>query len=144
MVRRLVIAAGIAGAFALGVFVGLGRGVQAQTPPAHHVLEVRIYTAGEGKMDAVVKRFREPEVRLFDKYNMKAVFYSTIVSQPDRQNQFVYVLQHDSLEAAQANWAKFLADPEFKAGAQASDVGGRAVVKVEKFFVTPTDFSPLQ
>jgi hypothetical protein len=72
------------------------------------------------------------------------VLYSTVSEPADRQNQFVYVLQHDSREAARASWQKFLADPEFRAAAQASDVGGRAVVKVESFFVTPTDFSPLK
>jgi hypothetical protein len=110
---------------------------------AHHLFEVRIYTAGEGKLDAVVKRFRDPEVGLFEKYGMKAVFYSTVTEPADR-NQFVYVLQHDSREAARKSWAGFLADPAFRAAAQASDQGGRAVVKVESFFVTPTDFSPLK
>jgi hypothetical protein len=32
---------------------------------------------------------------------MKALFYSTIFEPAERQNQFVYVLQHDNREAAQ-------------------------------------------
>jgi hypothetical protein len=131
------------GVFAAGVALGQRAAVHAQAA-SNHVFEVRIYTAGEGKLDAVVKRFRDPEVGLFEKYGMKAVLYSTVSEPADRQNQFVYVLQHDSREAARASWQKFLTDPEFRAAAQASDVGGRAVVKVESFFVTPTDFSPLK
>ncbi len=142
MIRNLTVGAGIAVAFAAGLFIGRGTPVRAQAP--NHVYEVRIYTAGEGKLDAVVKRFQDPEVRLFEKYGMHAVLYSTAFEPADRQNQFVYVLQHDSREAARASWAKFLADPEFRAAEQASNVGGRAVVKVESFFVNPTSFSPLK
>ncbi|HVZ22150.1 MAG TPA: NIPSNAP family protein [Vicinamibacterales bacterium] len=150
MLRRIAIGAGLVGAFALGLFVGAGHRVQAAPAVAqaaadsHHVFEVRIYTAGPGKLDAVVKRFRDPEVGLFEKYGMKAIFYSTVSEPAERQNQFVYVLQHDSREAARKSWAGFLSDPAFRAAAQASDEGGRAVVKVESFFVTPTDFSPLK
>jgi hypothetical protein len=140
---RVCAALCLVGVFAAGAAFGQRSAVQAQAP-SNHVFEVRIYTAGEGKLDAVVKRFRDPEVGLFEKYGMKAVLYSTVSEPADRQNQFVYVLQHDSREAARASWQKFLTDPEFRAAAQASDVGGRAVVKVESFFVTPTDFSPLK
>jgi hypothetical protein len=151
MLRRIAIGAGLVGAFALGLFVGTGHRVEAASAvaqaaaaaDAHHIFEVRIYTAGPGKLDAVVKRFRDPEVGLFEKYGMKAIFYST-VSEPADRNQFVYVLQHDSREAARKSWAGFLSDPAFRAAARASDEGGRAVVKVESFFVTPTDFSPLK
>ena len=75
-----------------------------------------MYTAAEGKLD-------EPN---------------------ERQNAFVYVLAHESRESARDSWKGFLADPEFRAAAQASDVGGHAVIKVESMFVNPTDFSPLK
>jgi hypothetical protein len=142
------VGAGLIGAFAAGLFIGQDQGVHAQAPAQglnpNHVFEVRIYTAGEGKLDAVVKRFRDPEVRIFQESGMKAVLYSTVSEPADRQNQFFYILEHNSREAARASWAKFMADPDFRAAAAASDVGGRAVVKVESFFVTPTDFSPLK
>lgn len=129
-------------AFALGAVVSRGSQIQAQEPA--HVYEFRIYTAAEGKMDAVLKRFQEPEARLFEKYGMPAVLYSTAIEPADRQNQFVYVLRHDTRDAARASWEKFRNDPEFRAAAQASDQGGKAVVKVESFFVTPTSFSPMK
>ncbi len=146
MLRRVAVGAGLIAMFAAGVFVGQGTEVRAQAPAAtgHHIFEVRMYTAGPGKLDAVINRFRNPEVGLFQKYGMKAVLYSTTLEPGAHENQFVYVLQHDSREAARASWAKFLADPAFRAASQASNVGGRAVVKVESFFVQPTDFSPLQ
>lgn len=153
MMGKLTVGIALVGAFGAGMVVGQGRAVQAAATPAaaqapaqagNHIFEFRIYTAGEGKLDAVVKRFRDPEVRIFEESGMKAILYSTVTEPAERQNQFVYVLQHDSREAARESWRKFMADPDFRAAAQASDVGGRAVVKVESFFVTPTDFSPLK
>ncbi len=72
------------------------------------------------------------------------MLYSTTFEPAERQNQFFYVLRHDSREAARQSWEKFRADPEFRAALQASDQGGKAVVKVESFFVNPTSFSPMK
>jgi hypothetical protein len=68
---------------------------------------------------------------------MRALFHSTIFEPAERQNQFVYVLQHDNRESARKSWAGFIANTEFRAAAQASDIGGRVVTKVESFFVNP-------
>ena len=88
--RRVFAALCLVGVFAAGIALGERSAVHAQAA-SNHVFEVRIYTAGEGKLDAVVKRFRNPEVGLFEKYGMKAVLYSTVSEPADRQNQFVYV-----------------------------------------------------
>jgi hypothetical protein len=137
MLRRMFITAGLVAAFGAGMFVE-GRRVEAQAK--NHIFEIRTYTAAEGKMPAVVKRFRDPEKKLFEKYNMPALLYSTAADPP--LSQFIYILEHSSRESARKSWEGFLADPEFKAAAAASDVGGRAVIKVESIFVNPTDFSP--
>jgi hypothetical protein len=142
MVRSVVIAIGMIAAFAAGMLVSHSSSLQAQG--TGHIYEFRIYTAAEGKMDAVLKRFQDPEAKLFEKYGMPAVLYSTAFEPADRQNQFVYVLRHDNRDAARASWEKFRNDPDFRAAAQASDQGGKAVVKVESFFVNPTSFSPMQ
>jgi len=142
MGRSAGIAIAMAATFAVGVWIGQTGSAQAQAKD--HVFEFRIYTAADGKMDAVVKRFEHPEAKLFEKYGMPAVLYSTAFEPAERQNQFVYVLRHDSREAARQSWEKFRADPEFRAALQASDQGGKAVVKVESFFVNPTTFSPMK
>jgi hypothetical protein len=143
MVRRVGIVAGVvAAAFCAGLFVGESRGLQAQTK--NRIFEVRTYTAADGKLDAVVKRFRDPEKALFEKYGMPAVFYSTAAEAPRSENTFVYMLAHESRESARKSWAGFIADPAFRAAAAESDKDGRAVIKVESIFVNPTDFSPLK
>ncbi len=127
--------------FGCGIAIGERR---AAAQAKNHVFEIRTYTAGEGKLDALLKRFRDHELPIFEKNGMHAVLYSVAAEPPLSQNTFVYILQHDSRESARQGWAAFLADPEFKKAVAESDAGGKAVVKVESIFVNPTDFSPLK
>lgn len=129
-------------AFGLGIFVGSG--VKPAAQGNARVLEIRRYTATEGKLDALVKRMREGETKLFEKQGMKGVFYSVPADAPDSQNTFIYVLSHANREAAKQSWDAFRNDPAWKSLRDASEVNGSLVGKVESTFVNPTDFSPLK
>jgi hypothetical protein len=128
-------------AFGIGVFVGQETRVQAQTPT--RILEMRTYTANEGKLEALVQQFRE-QLPLFEKNGMPAIFYGVGAEEPRSKDTFIYVLSHQSRESARKSWAGFVADPAFRAAQQKADVGGRAVAKIETIFLNPTDFSPLK
>jgi len=143
MLRQYGITAGLLSvAFGLGVYVGAGIRVEAQRAP--RVLEVRRYTANEGKLDALVKRMREGETKFFEKHGMKGVFYSVAAEAPESQNTYVYVLSHESREAAKKSWDDFRNDPAWKAMRDRSEINGPLVGKVESMFVNPTDFSPIK
>jgi NIPSNAP len=129
-------------AFGLGVYVGGGVPVDAQRP--NRVLEVRRYTAAAGKLDELVKRMREGETALFEKHGMKGVFYSVAAEAPDSQNTYLYVLAHQSREAAKKSWDDFRGDPAWKSLRDTSEANGPLVSKAESIFVSPTDFSPLK
>jgi hypothetical protein len=104
MLRRVGTAVGLlAGAFCLGVFAGQARGVEAQAK--NRIFEIRTYTAADGKLDAVVRPFRDPEKALFEKYGMPAILYSTAAEPPLSQNTFVNILAHESREPAKKSWA---------------------------------------
>jgi hypothetical protein len=128
--------------FVAGMAVGGHNAVRAQAP--RHIFEIRTYTAAEGKLPALLKRFKDYELPLFEKHGMHAVLYSVAAEAPRSQNTFVYILQHDSRESARAGWAGFVGEPDFKTAQQESDAGGKAVVHVDSIFVDPTDFSPLK
>ena len=108
------------------------------------MLEVRRYTAAAGKLDELVKRMREGETSLFEKHGMKGVFYSVAAEPPDSQNTYLYVLAHQSREAAKKSWDDFRTDPAWKSLRDPSEANGPLVSKVESIFVSPTDFSPLK
>ena len=140
MLRSHGVTAGLVSvAFGLGLYLG-GARVDAQR--AHRVLEIRRYTANEGKLDALVKRMREGETAIFEKYGMKGVLYSVAAEAPDSQNTYVYILSHESRESARKSWDAFRNDETWKSLRATSEAQGPLVGKVESIFVNPTDFSP--
>ena len=127
--------------FALGSFRMSSDVAHAQ---GKHVYELRTYTAPDGKLVELNKRFRDHTVRIFNKHGMKSVLYMTPQDAPDSQNTLVYVLEHPSREAAKKAWADFAADPEWKKVSEESQVNGKIVSKVVSVFGDPTDYSPMK
>src|SRR5437899_12453409 len=121
MVRRYAVPALIVAAFGIGVWVG-GASVGAQQTA--RLLEVRRYTANPGKLDALLQRMREGETKIFENHGMKGVFYSVAADAPDSQNTFIYVLSHDSRDAANESWGDFRNVPSVKCGRHTSDANG--------------------
>ena len=56
----------------------------------------------------------------------------------------VYVLAHESREAAKKSWAAFSADPEWNRVKSESEKDGKLVDKVESVYLDPTDYSPIK
>jgi NIPSNAP protein len=108
------------------------------------VFELRTYTAPEGKLPDLQKRFRDHTRRIFDKHGMKSVGYWIPQDAPQSQNTLIYILQHPSRDAAKKNWAEFQADPEWQKVSADSQVNGRIVSKVDSVFMVATDYSPIK
>lgn len=106
------------------------------------VYELRIYHAAEGKLDDLLKRFREHTMTLFEKHGMKNVAYWLPTDDPLKGKTLVYILAHPSREAADANWKAFRDDPEWISVRDKSEANGKLVEKVDSTFLTLTDFSP--
>ena len=106
------------------------------------VYELRVYHANEGKLDDLLKRFREHTTRLFEKHGMKNVAYWTPLDDPLKGKTLIYILAHPSREAATSNWKAFGDDPEWQKVRDASEVNGKLVEKVDSTFMALTDFSP--
>jgi NIPSNAP protein len=126
--------------FGGGFLVGHGRPATAQA--ANRVFEIRTYTVEDGKLDALLKRMRGGEARIFDKVEMKGVLFSVAAEPPKSANTFVYILAHESLDRAKESWSKFRDDPEWKQLLATAEPTGP--IKVESIFVKPLDFSPLK
>ena len=107
------------------------------------VYELRTYTTNEGKLDALNARFRDHTVDLFKKHGIESVGYWVPDSGPESKNTLIYVIRHESREAAQASWKAFLADPEWKKVAAESQKDGRILAKrPESTYMEKTDYSP--
>ena len=108
------------------------------------VFEPRVYTAHEEKLDDLHSRFREKTNPLFVKHGMTLIGYWTPSDGERSGNTLIYVLGHQSREAAKASWEAFREDPEWKAGYAASIEKGKLVSKVESTYMKATDYSPVQ
>lgn len=108
------------------------------------VYELRIYTCNEGKLDALLARFRDHTCKLFEKHDMVNVGYWVPVDEENgSKTTLIYVLEHKSREAAAASFKAFGADSEWQAARKASEEGGKILAKApESIFMTPTDYSP--
>jgi hypothetical protein len=108
------------------------------------VFELRTYTAPDGKIGELHKRFRDHTTRLFQKHGMTNIGYWSPQDAPQSQNTLVYVIAHTSREAAKKSWDAFRSDPEWKKVSAESQVNGPIVAKAESLFLDPTDYSPIK
>lgn len=105
------------------------------------VYELRVYHAAPGKLEALLTRFREHTIKLFDKHGMRSVAYWTPLDEPEKGNTLIYILHHPSREAAAANWKAFQDDPNWKSVRDKSEENGKLVEKVDSTYLALTDFS---
>ena len=75
---------------------------------------------------------------IFARHSMENVGYWVPEEIP---NQLIYIISHDSRQAAQESWNSFRSDPAWPGVVEASGVGR---VQVESVFMTATDYSPLK
>lgn len=121
--------------------VGAGE-ASAQNAAEGPVYELRIYHANEGKLDALLARFRDHTVAIFNRHGLKSVAYWTPTDEPLKGRTLIYILKHPSRAEATANWKAFHDDPEWVKVSTASEVNGKLVEKVDSTYMTLTDFSP--
>jgi hypothetical protein len=106
------------------------------------VFELREYHANEGKLDALLARFRDHTITIFNRHHIQSIAFWTPTDEPLAGKTLFYILKHPSREAATANWAAFHDDPEWKQVSAASEADGKLVEKIESTFLKLTDFSP--
>jgi len=136
-IRRGVAGAAAAATVVMGLMVLVD-------PAAGEVYELRTYTTNEGKLEDLHARFRDHTIRLFAKHGMESIAYWTPAEDDRRsENTLIYILRHESREAAKASWKAFLADPEWKRVAAESQKDGRLLAeRPESVFMETTDYSP--
>jgi hypothetical protein len=101
--------------------------------------ELRTYYTPDGKLDELNARFRNHTMKLFEKHGMKNIMYWVPVDKP---NTLIYVIAHKDKAAADASWAAFRNDPEWKKVAEETQRNGKLVDKVESVYMEQTDYSP--
>jgi len=143
MTKGYVQAVGAVALVLAGYFAGRAAApatVQAQQ--GTRVYELRTYAAPDAEKFAMLNaRFREHTTRLFEKHGMTNIGYWTPVDSP---TTLIYIVAHQSMEAAKKSWAAFGADTDWQKVRADTTAKGLTGIKVESKYLQPTDYSTLK
>jgi len=107
------------------------------------IYELRTYTTLPGRLPALNQRFAEHTIKLFEKHGIKSEMYWIPTDAARKDDTLIYLLSHESQEAADRNWKEFQADPEWIKVRDASEADGKILAKPpERVFMTLTAYSP--
>lgn len=102
--------------------------------------EIRTYTAPEGDLDDLDRRFRKYSRRIFAKYDMDQVGFWMPLENPE--HQLIYILSYEDCADRDPAWDKFLNDPEWLRIKEITEAGGDLVTNVESTMLEAADVSP--
>jgi L-rhamnose mutarotase len=109
---------------------------------AERTFELRTYHPYPGRRPALIKRFQDHTVKLFEKHGMQNIAYFT----DENSEDLVYLIAHQSVDAAGKSWAAFIADPVWVKAAEDSQKDGKIVdrPRIESTFLKPLPFSKIK
>jgi len=83
--------------------------IQQVRADSNRVFELRVYHTLPGRLPALQARFRDNTLRIFKHHDMTSIGYWTPQDSPASENTLIYILAHDSRDAAKKHWAEFQA-----------------------------------
>ncbi len=140
--NRVVLGAAVVLAVGLGAFwAGMSMGQEKNMNT--RVYELRTYATLPGRLPALHKRFAEHTMKLFEKHGIRNEMYWILTDDARKDNTLIYLLSHESQEAAEKNWKAFQADADWIKVRDASEADGKILAKApERVFMRLTDYSP--
>jgi hypothetical protein len=129
---------------AIGFALGSWHQTTVAAQNSGRVFELRTYTAPDGKLPDLQARFRNHTMRIFERHGMKNVGYWVPQDAPAKDNTLIYIISHESREAAKKSWAAFGADPEWQKVAKESQLNGKIVAGITSVYMDATDYSPIK
>jgi hypothetical protein len=109
-------------------------------PADTRCFELRIYSCYPGRREALIQRFRDHTIRIFDKHRMESIGYW--LPSDSSQNTLYYILAYSSRQARDSAWNAFHADPEWVEVVRQSEANGKIVEKVTSVFMNAAGMSP--
>jgi len=104
------------------------------------IYEQRVYSCIPGKLPALLKRFENHTLRIWEKHGIKQLgFWTVLVG--DGNNDLHYMLVWDSLADRERKWNTFQADPAWHKARDESEKDGLLIANIRSAFLRPTAFS---
>ncbi len=109
------------------------------------VFELRIYRTNEDKLGNLDARFRDHTIGLFSRHGIQSVAYWHPTDEPESESTLIYLIRHNSRDAAKTSWKAFGSDEEWKKVAKESQKDGRFLrERPESTYMKATDYSAIQ
>ncbi len=102
--------------------------------------ELRIYDCAPGRLPALLNRFENTTLKIWDRFGIRqAGFWTTVIGESN--HQLIYLLQWESLAEREEKWTAFQADPEWQSKRADSEKEAPIVANVSSQILAPTGFS---
>lgn len=107
------------------------------------IYELRIYKCVPGRLPALLNRFANITLKIWERHGIKqAGFWTTVVGESNQE--LFYMLAWESLADREKKWNAFQADPEWQTKRAETEKDGAIVANVSSQFIAPTAFSSVK
>ena len=107
------------------------------------IYELRIYRCVPGRQPALLSRFKNETLRIWEKHGIRqAGFWTTLIGKSSQE--ITYMLAWDSLAEREKRWGAFLADPEWAAVVGKTEKDGQLVENISSQLLAPAAFSAVK
>jgi hypothetical protein len=105
--------------------------------------ELRIFHCVAGRLPALLQRFEDQTLRLFEKHGIKQVGFWTVAI-GDSNNDLFLILQWESLAERENKFGAFAKDAEWLEVKRKSEEDGPVEASITNTILVPTTFSMLR
>jgi hypothetical protein len=107
------------------------------------IYELRIYECLPGRMPALLKRFNDHTLAIWETHGIRqAGFFTTLVGESN--NRLTYFLAWETMAEREAKWTAFINDPAWHQARDESERDGAILSNVSSQFLAPTAFSSVK
>jgi hypothetical protein len=107
------------------------------------IYEMRVYRCLPGRLPALLKRFEQTTLKLWEKHGIRqAGFFTTLVGESNQE--LTYFLAWESLAEREKKWNAFATDSEWLAARAKSEEDGQIVDNIANQMLAPTAFSTVK
>jgi hypothetical protein len=104
------------------------------------IYELRIYRAMPGRLPALLSRFQNSTLRIWEKHGIRqAGFWTTLIG--ESHEHLTYMLVWSTLAEREERWVAFIADPKWSQIVAETEKDGPLVRNISSQLLTPTAFS---
>ena len=107
------------------------------------IYEMRVYRCLPGRLPALLSRFQNTTLKLWDKHGIRqAGFFTTLIGESNQE--LMYMLAWESMAERETKWNAFQADPDWISARAKSEESGQILANITSQFLAPTAFSALK